>query len=164
MRVIKLALISIVAFYLLIWAITLLFPNVTLVSRAMNIAGSKDSIITRIRSNEIPYDAWLTTGATGIDVRGSDISFYENDLFNAERQENADTVYIELRQNAKSFMRGGIAFYQLAPDSATVQLYYVFHTKWYMPWDKMAQIANDARYGDHLDSALNRLKKIVEEK
>jgi hypothetical protein len=130
----------------------------------MNIAGSKDSISSRIRLNDIPYSAWLTTGATGIDVRSSDISFYENDLFNAERQENADTIYIELRQKDKPFMRGGIAFYQLAPDSATVQLYYVFHTKWYMPWDKMAQIANDAKYGNHLDSALHRLKYVVEEK
>lgn len=163
MRFVKLAFISIVAFYFLIWGITLLFPNVTLVSRALNIAGSKDTISSRIKSNEIPYDAWLTTGATGIDVRGSDISFYENDLFNAERQENADTIYIELRQQAGQYLRGGIAFYQLAKDSATVQLFYVFHTKWYKPWDKMAQIANDARFGGHLDSALHRLKKVAEE-
>ena len=163
MRIIKLGLISIVAFYLLIWGITLLFPNVTLVSRALNIAGLKDSISTRIKTNEIPYDTWLTTGSSGVDVRGSDISFYENDLFNAERQENADTIYLELRQKENSFLHGGIAFYQLAADSATVQLYYVFHTKWYKPWDKMAQIANDAKYGGHLDSALYRLKKVVEQ-
>jgi hypothetical protein len=28
----------------------------------------------------------------------------------------------------------------------------------------MAQIANDAKYGNHLDSALHRLKNVVEEK
>ena len=76
-----------------------------------------------------------------------------------KRRVIAHTIYIELRQKTNQFLRGGIAFYQLAADSATVQLYYVFHTKWYMPWDKMAQIANDAKYGDHLDSALQRLKK-----
>lgn len=162
MRLIKLALISLVVFYLLIWGITLLFPNVTLVSRALNIAGSKDSISSKIKSNDIPYNAWLTTDARGIDVRSSDISFYENDLFNGEPQPDADTIYIELREGAGKFLHGGIGFYQLSKDSATVQLFYVFHTRWYKPWEKMAQIANDAKYGGHLDSSLLRLKRTVE--
>jgi len=162
MRIIKLGLISLVVFYFLIWAITLLFPNVTIVSRALNIAGQKDSIASQIKSNVIPYSSWLTTGIERVDVRSSDISFYENDLFNAERQQNADTLYIQLSQPPGKVLNGGIGLYQLQPDSATIQLFYVFHTKWYMPWDKMAQIANDAKYGGHMDSALQRLKAIVE--
>jgi len=164
MRIVKLGLISLVVFYMLIWAITLLFPNVTIVSRAINIAGKKDSISSMIKSNEISYSSWLTTGLEKVDVRSSDISFYENDLFNAESQANADTVYIQLSQEPGKALNGGIGLYQLQPDSATVQLFYVFHTKWYQPWDKMAQIANDAKYGGHLDSALHRLKIVVEEK
>ena len=162
MRIVKLGLISLVVFYFLIWAITLLFPNVTIVSRALNIAGNKDTIASRIKSNKIPYASWLTTGLQQVDVRSSDISFYENDLFNAESQANVDTVYIQLTQPPAQVLNGGIGLYQLQPDSATVQLFYVFHTKWYKPWDKMAQIANDAKYGSHLDSALMRLKTGVE--
>lgn len=162
MKFLKLGLISLVVFYMLIWAITLLFPNVTLVSRAINIAGSKDSISRKISVNEIPYSAWLTYNTNGIDVRSSDISFYENNLFNGEPQANADTIYIELRQDKHNFLQGGIGLYQLSPDSATIQLYYVFRTQWYKPWQKMAQIANDAKYGGHLDSSLHRLKSIIE--
>ncbi len=164
MRFIKLALISFVVFYLLIWGITLLFPNVTLVSRAVNIAGSKDSLARRINSNDIPFSQWLTGGNQSVDVRTSDISFYENDLFNAENQPNADTIYFEMLHNRKSFLKGGIGLYQLSPDSATTQLYYVFRTHWYKPWEKMAQIANDAKYGGQMDSALSSLKRLAESK
>ena len=162
MRIIKLALISAIAFYLLIWAITLLFPNVTVLSRAINIAGTKDSVSRLIKSNEIAYYEWLTSNNKQVEVFTSDISFYENDLFNAERQPNADTIYFEMRHLQKSFIKGGIGLYQLSPDSATTQLYYVFETHWYKPWEKMAQVANDAKYGGQMDSALHKLKKAVE--
>jgi len=162
MRIIKLGLISAVAFYLLIWAITLLFPNVTVLSRAVNIAGKTDNVAQLIKSNTIPYNAWLTATNKEVDVRTSDISFYVNDLFNAERQPNADTIYFEMRHKQQSFLKGGIGLYQLSPDSATTQLYYVFETHWYKPWEKMAQVANDARFGGQMDSALQKLKAAVE--
>lgn len=162
MRIIKLGLISAVVFYLLIWAITLLFPNVNVLSRAVNIAGNIAQVKQLIKSNTIPYSAWLTATNKDVDVRTSDISFYENDLFNAERQPNADTIYFEMRHKQQSFIKGGIGLYQLYPDSATTQLYYVFETHWYMPWEKMAQVANDAKYGGQMDAALQKLKTAVE--
>ena len=162
MRVIKLGLISIVAFYLLIWSITLLFPNVTVLSRVVNIAGNKDSLSHKIKSNRIPYSNWLTNTNKNIDVRTSDISFYENDLFNMERDKNADTIYFELRHQQQSFLKGGIGLYQLSEDSTTTQLFYVFKTHWYKPWEKMGQIINDAKYGGHMDSALHKLKTEAE--
>jgi hypothetical protein len=158
MRLIKLALISLVVFYMLIWAITFLFPNVTVLSRAINIAGSKDSVASKIKTNVIPYRVWLTNNNDKVDVHTSDISFYENDLFNAERQPNADTIYFEMVHQKESFLKGGLGLYQLSKDSATAQLFYVFRTKWYKPWEKMAQIANDAKYGGQMDAALSKLK------
>jgi hypothetical protein len=162
MRLIKLGLISIVVFYLLIWAITLLFPNVTVLSRVINIAGNNDSLANQIKTNRIPYSEWLTSNNEAVDVRSSDISFYENDLFNSERQENADTIYFELRHRQQAFLRGGLGLYQLSKDSVTTQLFYVFKTHWYKPWEKMAQMGNDTKYGGQIDSALARLKRSVE--
>jgi hypothetical protein len=34
----------------------------------------------------------------------------------------------------------------------------VFNTPWYKPWDKMATMMNDKRYGGGMDSALMLLK------
>ncbi len=161
MKFIKLGLISIVVFYLLIWAITFLFPNTTVMSRAINIAGSKDSLEHLMKNNAIPYTEWLTTN--NVDIKTGDVSFYRNDLFNAERDLNADTIYFEISNSQRQVMKGGIGLYQLAKDSATVQLFYVFKTKWYKPWDKMAQIANDTKYGGHMEAALKKLKQIAEE-
>jgi hypothetical protein len=162
MRIIKLGVISFVIFYSLIWCITLLFPNVTVLSRVINIAGKKDSLAHSIKSNRISYNQWLTDASTGVDVRTSDISFYNNDLFNAERQANADTIYFELRHQQQTFLKGGIGLYQLSDDSTTTQLFYVFETHWYKPWEKMAQVMNDAKYGGHMDSALLKLKMEAE--
>lgn len=163
MRILKLGIISVIVFYFLIWAITLLFPNVTVVSRAINIAGSKDTLAHNIRSNRISYSQWLTGGNTEVDVRASDISFYENNLFNAERDMHADTIYLELLHQQQAFLQGGIGLYQLSPDSTTTQLFYVFRTHWYKPWEKMGQLINDAKYGSHMDSALLKLKKQAEQ-
>jgi hypothetical protein len=162
MRFIKLALISLVVFYCLIWGITMLFPNVTLVSRAVNIAGSKDSISQKLGNNRIGYREWLTGSNQDVDIKTSDISFYENNLFNAEKQDNVDTIYFEILHHQKPFIQGGIGLYQLTPDSATAQLFYVFRTRWYKPWEKMAQIANDAKYGGQMDSAVSKLKYLAE--
>ena len=129
----KLGLLSLFLFYMLIWAITLLFPNVTIVSRAINISGNKDSLSHRLKRNEIAYNQWLTANNTEVDIRTSDRSYYKNNLFNAESQANADTIYFEMLHLQKPFLQGGIGLYQLSPDSATTQLFYVFPTHWYKP-------------------------------
>lgn len=164
MRFIKLGILSVVVFYLLIWGITMLFPNTTILSRVVNIAGNSDSLQHKIKANQISYRQWLIGNDTDVDIRTSDISFYRNDLVNAERQAYADTIYFEMRYRQKSFMQGGIALYQLSPDSVTTQLYYVFKTDWYKPWDKMKQMANDAKYGSNMDSSLALLKILAQGK
>ncbi len=162
MRFIKLALISAVAFYLLIWGMSSVMPGVQVLSRAVNIAGHKDSIEEKIDRNEITYKSWLTNNSDAIIVNTSDKSFYTNNLFNAERQENADTIYFEMLHQEKTFLKGGIGLYQLSPDSATVQLFYVFHGSWYKPWQRMAHMLNESKYGGQMDTALRRLKRQIE--
>jgi hypothetical protein len=162
MRFIKLALISVIAFYLLIWGMSAVLPKVNVMSRVINMAGDKDSIDAKISSREIPFKSWLTNNNDSIEVKTARTSFYENNLFNADRQPGADTIYFDMRYRDRSIVKGGLGLYQLSQDSATVQLFYVFHSSWYKPWQKMAGMINEAKYGNQMDQALQMLKREVE--
>jgi hypothetical protein len=162
MRFVKLALISIVAFGLLLLGFTLLFPSVTVLSRVQNIAGTSDTLMHRFAVNQISFRQWLLPDSGYFDIRTSDISFYENDLFNAASQPNADTLYFEVRQPGSRSLQGGIATYQLRPDSVTTQLFYVFHTPWYKPWDKFKLMMADKQLGPQMEGALQKLKRVSE--
>lgn len=161
MKLIKLALISIIVFGLLLWGFTLLFPSNTVISRASNFSGRADSLFAKLKSNEISMQHLLAANNEGLLVQAADIPFYEDNLFNplsGSAVPKADTIFFRVVERNKSVAEGGIAFYQLAEDSATAQLYYVFQTPWYQPLRKMKMIVADKVYGPSLDSSLQRLK------
>lgn len=157
MRVLKLGAISLLAFILLFWGITLLFPSVTVLSRVKNMPGTSDSLRYAMETNRISYKQWLVPDSGNFDVRTADISFYENDLFNAAAQPDADTLFFSVLRDDKSVIKGGIGFYQLMADSVTTQLFFVFQTPWYQPLEKMRMMVIDKQYGGLMDSSLNKL-------
>lgn len=157
MKLIKLGIISVIVFSLLIWGITLLFPGTTVISRVRNLPGSSQKLQQGLAQNAYPYHTWLVPDSGGFDVRTADIPFYNDDLYNLEPQPNADTLFLSIRQGDKPPLQGGIGFYQLRPDSVTTQLFFVFQTPWYKPWEKMRMMMVDRQYGPQMDSALSRL-------
>lgn len=157
MRFLKLGLISVVAFSIILWGITLMFPSVTVLSRVRNIAGEAGELKNKLNSNEVSYRQWLLPDSGNFDIRTSDISFYENNLFNAAAQPNADTIYFEINQKGNKSLQGGIGFYQLRPDSVTTQLFYVFTTPWYRPLDKLKMMMIDKQYDAQMEGALQKL-------
>ncbi len=160
MRLLKLGLISVVVMGTILWAFTILFPSVTVISRVQNIAGSSDTLMHRFETNAISFRNWLLPDSGNFDIRISDISFYENNLFNMEPQPNADTLFFEVRQPGAPSLQGGIATYQLRPDSVTTQLFYVFHTAWYRPWDKLKLMMADKQMGPQLEASLKKLYEL----
>jgi len=161
MKVIKLGLISLVAFAMLFWGITLMFPSNTVISRVTNITGNADSLHKRVVSNEVSLQTILAGTQPGLVVKDADISFYENNLFNSLSSgsiPNADTIFFQVSNRGKVIAQGGVAFYQLQADSTTTQMFYVFQTPWYKPLLKMKMMMADKVYGPGLDSALIRLK------
>lgn len=165
MKLIKLALISVVVFSMLLWGITLMFPSNTVISRATNVHGKADSIFGKIKTNEISPRTIIAPEASGVSLQAADIPFYEDNLFNALNQSavpNADTLFFRVNFKGKAIAEGGMAFYQLAADSATAQIFYVFQTPWYQPLKKMKMMVADKVYGPGLDSALLRLKQQVQ--
>ena len=152
MKYLKLFLISVLGFSLLFLGITLLFPSVTVISRAANVKAE-----TNITNNL----GWvLSANEASIMVQQSEKPTYDAKLFNADAGAivNGDTVFFSLISHNERLASGGVATYQLAADSTTVQLYYVFETPWYKPWEKMRMMMMDDVIGPGMDSALIRLK------
>ena len=160
MRVVKLGLISLVAFSLIIWGFTMLFPSVTVLSRVQNMYGSGDTLMRRFATNAISYRQWLLPDSGNFDIRTADIPFYTASLYNAEAQPGADTLFFEVRQPGVRSLQGGIATYQLRPDSVTTQLFYVFYTPWYRPWDKLKLMMADKQMGPQMDASLQKLYQL----
>ncbi|MCU0388789.1 MAG: hypothetical protein MUE71_09310, partial [Chitinophagaceae bacterium] len=153
MRILKLAIISVVAFSFIIWGFTMLFPSVMVLSRVKNIYGSGDTLMHRFATNSIGYRQWLLPDSGEFDIRTADIPFYTSNLYNAEPQPGADTLFFEVRQPGVRSLQGGIATYQLQTDSVTTQLFYVFYTPWYKPWDKLKLMMADKQMGPQMDAS-----------
>lgn len=165
MKLLKLGFISVIAFGLLFWMITLLFPSNTIISRVKNIAGNADTLYHKITSNEISLQTLIAGKQPGLIVKDADLPFYEDNLFNSMGSDalpKADTIFFNVSKEGKAIVQGGLAFYQLHPDSVTTQMFYVFQTPWYNPLQKMKLMVGDKVYGPGLDSALMRLKLLIQ--
>lgn len=154
----KLFVISVVVFYLLFWAFTLLFPGDTVISRVTTLPVAKDLAIKKFADAPRFFQQWLVGNQAGINIKTARTSFYPNTLVNSEPQPGADTIFFAIDRLGSKAINGGLVLYRFSPDNTLAQLFYVFNTPWYKPWDKMATMMNDKRYGGGMDSALMLLK------
>ncbi len=158
MNVIKLGLISAVVFYCILWAFTIILPNNTIVSRAVNSAVKPDSLKT-VLSNQVSLKSILLGDNSTASVAFTERNYYYNDQKIFHRESNSDTIFFQVDNLTKDPLKGGIAMYRISSDSTAVQLFYVFRAKWYKPWDKFKMMYNDKAVGTLMDSALQRLPK-----
>ncbi len=164
MKYLKLLMISVLGFVLLFWGITLMFPSTTVISRAINI--KKDSIPLRkqLDGEKLSMSKWLMSQSQpSVSINLLREPGFTASLFNAETGAvfTGDTLFFALQQADSRPVHGGIATYQLAGDSTTAQLFYVFEFPWYKPWEKMRMMMMDKAIGPGMDSALLRLKALT---
>lgn len=144
MKLVKLGLISIVAFGLLFSGLSLLFPSRVRVSRAIDISGSADQVLSRLRDTA-SWAQWypVPPGSKGFPVlqRVTDSS-----VVASFRQDNGRT---------------GTAVFVVYPASVagltTLHWYIDFRMRWY-PWEKFSALLLERRYGPMMESALGRFK------
>jgi len=161
MRYIKLVLFSVIILFLLMTAISLLFPSTVIVSRAVNISRPKDSVFTYIKDMN-GWKQWID----GMDKPVVKIlSASEADMAGTKVVIDTSTLPAikSLWQNSKG--KWMIATINLFQDAAhlntTVQWQYEQKVKWY-PWEKFGSMMNDKILGPMMETDLNNLKKLVE--
>lgn len=161
MRFVRLTLFSLIILFLVVTAISLLFPSSVIVSRAVNINAPKDSVFIYIKDMR-GWKLWIE----GMDKPAVKIlSDTESDMAGTKVviDPAAYPVIKSLWQNARGkYMIATINLFEYpAHKNTTVQWQYEQHVKWY-PWEKFGSMMNDKILGPMMETDLNNLKKLIE--
>ena len=161
MRYIKLTLFSLIVLFLVVTAISLLFPSMVVVSRAVNISTPKDSVFVYIKDMN-GWKQWID----GMDKPVVKI-FSSTEADMAGTKVVIDSTVFPIVKSLWQNKRGKwmIATINLIEDPAhhntTVQWQFEQKVKWY-PWEKFGSMMNDKILGPMMETDLNNLKKVVE--
>ena len=168
MRFIKLFFISIIVLFCVLMAISLTIPSHIRISRAINIGAPMQKVFNAVNDLKA-WDSWnhFTSQSSLTNKIFSDPSSGYGALMKADQlsiiitDSKPDSIKTNWDQlNAKRF-DAGFNFYQLRPDSVTVQFYLDFHFKWY-PWEKFTTLLYDKQLGPVMEESLSGLKHILE--
>ncbi len=158
MQIIKLGLISLVAFALLITMFSLFIPSHIRISKAIDITAQKDSISNQI-SNTSNWKNWYP-GADSLPIeKGKE---KEAGAFIKVNTVTDSTVIANVPGMGPKETTSGWNFYSgTTPNTITVQWYMDFHLRWY-PWEKFSGLLLENRYGPMMEQGLTNLKRYLE--
>src|ERR1700744_3690825 len=168
MRFVKFALIGILTLFVVLTALSLLFPSDLRVSRVINVAASRQTAYAAIsdfrswpqwdafvRQTNITHVTWSSPSAgKGAQLRSDQMTVTETD---------ADSNGIALTwdlMGGKQF-RGGFELLTPNADSLTIEWSFDFHFRWY-PWEKLGVFVYDRKLGPAMEESLKGLKVYVE--
>lgn len=167
MKIIKLAILSVIFLFAVVLAISLFIPSHIRISRAVNLKPAADSVLNKINDLN-KWKEWYP----GFDTMNMEpVLLRDNHLISAKLQKTTtvtiitdkkDEVQAEFRSGNKNpVMSGWKMLSYNSTDSLTLQWYFDFKIKWY-PWEKFFSLAYDKMYGTQMEAGLTNLKKSVE--
>jgi len=162
MRVIKLALISVVVLFALLTGIASLLPSHIRISRAVDISTPPATIYPPLGD----IKAWGNWNEF--------VQLYHNkhletgklvaDEITVTVEENTDSLVTSLwQQPSGTRFNSGLRIIRYAQDSSrsSVQWYFDFQVRWY-PWEKFQSIMYDQQLGPLMEKSLQNLKQQAE--
>jgi hypothetical protein len=144
MRIIKLGIISIIAFAILLFLFSLVIPSHVRISRAVNISAPKEAVYAKIES-PVQWKDWNEMAGENIEVE-----------VNAKQPSLITTTWRHKHKAVESSFR-----FEESANITVVQWYFDFRLRWY-PWEKFGSITFDKQFGPVMERSLNNLKKLVE--
>lgn len=168
MRFIKLIVISVIVLFGMLTALSLLFPSHLRVSRAINVAASREKVYGAVNDLRT-WDQWnqfirtipLTGRSFSDPSSGKGAALRSDQLQITIAGSSPDSVTLDWRQTRGKRFAGGFNLLQLRSDSLTVQWWFDFHFRWY-PWEKMGSLVYDKKLGPIMEESLAGLKQYVE--
>lgn len=162
MRVIKLAIISAVFFFLLITGFSLFIPSHIRISKAIDINAGKDVVMMQV-SDAANWKKWYP-GADSMNsivangkIKGIETKSRQGLMITAV---NDSTV---LAAHVGTNSKGGEIGWNFYPvnNNVTVQWYMDFHLRWY-PWEKFGSLILEGSYGPDMEKGLSNLRRLLE--
>ena len=163
MRLVKLALISIVIFSLLILVFSLLFPSEVRISRAINIDAKADTVALYL-NNMQKLTLWNEMANTpDLTNKSATNNVFTSDQLKIKLLANAttDTIKAVWKKSGSREIHSVFNIIQAQSNTTVVQWYFDFKLKWY-PWEKFGSIVFDKQLGPSMEKSLMNLKKLVE--
>ena len=160
MRLIKLALISLVVLFLVVFLISLLIPAHVRISRAINVDCARPANYVSETSTWMKWNELLknTNDSLGLTAGNKKITGKRIEIVLTEATQ--DTVRTVWRnQNGKEI--AGVFTFHTAGNITVIQWYFDFYQRWY-PWEKFASINFDKQWGPAMEKSLENLKKLCE--
>lgn len=153
MRIIKLALISIVFLFLVVTAISLLIPSHVRVSKAINIWAEKDSVFALIADTN-RWKQWHPAY-----IPGENRPQFSSIRIVGKTQNDSEIVMRLQQQGKPQVVNGWKVYHHDRTDSLTLQWYMDFHLKWY-PWQKFGSLFYENTYGVMMEQGLDNIKEL----
>ena len=168
MRIIKLLLISAIALFGVMTALSLLFPSRLRLSRAVNVAVPREKVYAAIGDLR-RWEEWNAfiratplTGKTFSSPASGKGAFLHTDQLVLTLMTSApDSVALDWRLSTGKHFEGGYNILQTGSDSITVQSWFDFHFRWY-PWEKFSSLLLERSYGSKMEQGLTNLKKLLQ--
>lgn len=163
-RIIKLGIISILAFAILITGISLFFPSHIRISKAIDIETSMDSLQQQV-SDQSNWKNWypgadtmqLVTNANEKSLRVNNV----DGIIRIQTVTDSSITSETSGTGVRDMISGWNFFEGTRPNTITIQWYMDFHLRWY-PWEKFSSILLEKRYGPTMERGLDSLKTFLE--
>jgi hypothetical protein len=167
-RLVKFAVFGIVTLFLVLTALSLLFPANVRISRVINIAAPRQKVLEAVRDFRV-WGQWndfvratpLTNVRYSAPSWGSGAVFRSDQLQITMKQADSGGILLNWDLTGGKQFAGGFQFLAANPDSLTVQWWFDFHFRWY-PWEKLGVFVYDRKLGPVMEESLKGLKLFVE--
>ncbi|HVS95982.1 MAG TPA: SRPBCC family protein [Puia sp.] len=168
MRYIKFFVISLISIFLVLTALSMLFPSHLRVSRVVNVAAPRDKVLAAVADlrawpqwNEFIRHTPLTNKTWSGPSAGAGAKFTSDQMTITETAADSDGITLEWDLKGGRKYGGGIAVGWVNPDSLTVQWWFELNFRWY-PWEKLGVFVYDRKLGPVMEESLDSLQRYVE--
>lgn len=155
MRLIKLALLSLLFFFGILTAMSLLIPAHVRISRAVNISSRADSLFYWINNRE-QWPRWHPA------FQGQSAALLQQHRIRITPVLQTDTlITMRWEQAGKPPVLNSWQLHRFSTaDSATLQWYMDFRLQWY-PWQKFSSLFYEKTYGAFMEQGLQNIKRLA---
>lgn len=161
MRFVKLALISAVILFVIVYLFSLMIPSTVRISRAIDIAAPKDSVLAAVADMR-QWKLWnvLVNNADSNNQQYTENMISGEQLKVTRNAQVGDTLFTEWQQRNARMLYSGFTLTG-ANNQLVLQWYFDIKLRWY-PWEKFGSIVFDKQLGPPMEKSLANLKKLLE--
>lgn len=161
MRFVKLAIISAVVLFIVIFLFSLIIPSTVRVSRAIDISAPKDSLVPHLADLR-QWKQWneMTNNRELSNQQFQESSITSEQMTITKKAQVGDTLLTDWKQPNARVLNSGFTWYG-NDGQLVVQWYFDIKLRWY-PWEKFGSIVFDKQLGPPMEKSLGNLKKLLE--